>query len=128
MAVVGGLLLALGSILPWATATTGFGATFSRSGIEGGDGLITIVLGIGIALFASTMLRGDNLERWGITFVGAVVALVLLVIDYVSISDNIKANASDAVVASVGIGVWVAGIGALMAAGGALRSRPAGAP
>jgi hypothetical protein len=37
--VIGGALVAVGSVLPWATVTGGFGLSASRSGIEGGDGL-----------------------------------------------------------------------------------------
>lgn len=41
---VGGAVVAVGSLLPWISASSGF-ETVTRSGIEGGDGLVSIALG-----------------------------------------------------------------------------------
>ena len=40
---LGGLLIVLGSFLPWLTATAPFVGTISRNGMEGGDGIITLI-------------------------------------------------------------------------------------
>lgn len=122
----GGILVAAGSVMPWITATGGFGISVTRSGIEGGDGLITIVLGIGLALTGLAMVRGQNLRLWGASLLMSVVTLVLIAIDYVSLNDRIKTMAAEATIfASIGIGIWLVAAGGFIAAVASLAIRNA---
>lgn len=120
---IGGVLVVVGSVLPWVTATGAFGISVSRSGVEGGDGLLTIALGIGIGLLGLTMVRGRNLERWRVAFIASAVTLALIVLDYFVIQDRIDDLSDDSIFASVGLGVWIVGIGALIATYGSWRLR-----
>jgi len=43
--VAGGAVVAIGSFMPWASA---LGGLVSKSGIDGGDGWITLLLGLGV--------------------------------------------------------------------------------
>jgi hypothetical protein len=119
----GGALIAAGSVLPWVTATGAFGISISRSGVEGGDGLITIGLGIGIGLLGLSMVRGRNLSRWKLAFVASVVTLILIAIDYSVIQGRIDDLADDSIFATIGLGVWVVGIGAVIASLASWRLR-----
>lgn len=122
--VAGGVLVAVGSVLPWITAIGGFGITVSRSGVEGGDGLITVILGVAIGLFGLTMLRGRNLDRWRLAFLTSAATLVLIGFDYLLIEQRVKdVNRGDNVFASVGLGIWTVGIGALIATYSSWRIR-----
>lgn len=73
--VAGGLAI-VGSFLPWITATAAFVGTISRSGIDGGgDGLLTIVLGIVVGLFGIARLArsgSDQVARAGTAICGLV--------------------------------------------------------
>lgn len=58
MILIGAGLTALGSFLPWLTATAPFVGTISTSGLDqGGDGVITLVLGIVLALTGFALLQ-----------------------------------------------------------------------
>src|SRR5205823_1570587 len=49
--LLGALGLAVGSFLPWLTATAPFVGTISRSGLDGGgDGILTLIAGIVVGL------------------------------------------------------------------------------
>lgn len=122
--LLGGAIVAVGSVLPWVTAIGGFGVTVSRSGVEGGDGLITIGLGILIALLALTMIRGENLARWRGALILSAAAAALMVVDYFIIEGRIRdINRGQTVFASIGLGVWVTGIGAAIALIASVRIR-----
>jgi hypothetical protein len=124
--VAGGALVAVGSILPWVTAVGGFGISVSRSGIEGGDGLLTIVLGIGIALLGLTMARGEYLSRATVTLIASIVALAVVALDYLDITKRITDASSDGVYGSVGVGLWIVGVGAVIGAYSSFRTRSSG--
>jgi len=115
--VVGGALMGLGSILPWATATGPFGLSISKSGIEGGDGLITIVLGIAIAIIGLGMVRGATEVQRVLAIVGSLVALAVVALNYSDIESRLSdlGNSGSLVYGSVGIGIWLIGIGSVVA-------------
>ncbi len=59
--LVAGVLAVVGSFLPWITATAAFVGTISRNGIDGGgDWVITIVLGLVIALMGVAILASPS--------------------------------------------------------------------
>jgi hypothetical protein len=61
MTLLGGVLIVLGSFLPWLTATAPLVGTMSRNGMEGGDGIITLILGVVTILIGVTQLTATNL-------------------------------------------------------------------
>lgn len=75
-AVVAGLLIMLGSVLPWATAHTFFGS-LSVAGTDG-DGKITLGLGLVIAALGVIYLTGNisrKVAMWGVAIIGAAAGL-----------------------------------------------------
>src|ERR1035437_7971732 len=122
--LAGGLAIIVGSLLPWATATAPFAGTVSRSGTDGGgDGIITIALGLVICLAGVSAVQRVRSGIASLAGVLAVVAGVLVVYEYSDASSRVQnvSAASDLVVASVGAGIWVMGLGAVVALVGALE-------
>ncbi len=89
----------VGSLGPWATATTIFG-TISASGTQG-DGQLTIIGGvlIGLGVFLSKPL---------LSVIFAVLTSVIAIYDIVNVSASIDDN--DAVGVSVGWGLWATAV------------------
>ena len=114
--VLGGAVAALGPLLPWATVIDETGFPVFRSGVDGADGFVAIVLGIGIALLGRTMARGDNSRRASTTLFASVLTLIFLVLDTYEITQT---------AAPAGGGILVAAVGALLAAASSLRIRSA---
>jgi hypothetical protein len=67
MALLGGVLIVLGSFLPWLTATAPLVGTISRNGMEGGDGIITLILGVVTILIGVTQTHRDQPADVGAT-------------------------------------------------------------
>lgn len=117
MAVLGGVLVLIGSALTWVTVDLGF-ATFSSTGLDTNDGKLTaaaalVMIAAGIA-FAFT--RG--LVRTVSGFVGlaaTVFASIVLINDYLDIRERIANTPADQAIATVGVGVWVSSIGCILA-------------
>jgi hypothetical protein len=112
--LLGGVLFAVGSFLPWATASSAF-ASASKSGMEGGDGMITVFLGIVIALLGLMRLQRPGLpgSRAAMVLLG-VIALGLAIFEGANISNRLAETTSAYVVTSVGIGIYVMGVGAVL--------------
>jgi hypothetical protein len=124
MAVVaGGILVGVGSLLPWATATTGFG-TISFAGTEG-DGRITIVLGALAGLLGFLQLeRATETLRLGAISAGLGAGVAGLY-DYANLESRLSSVTTDAVRASIGPGLYVVIIGAVVIVAGAWSLAPA---
>jgi hypothetical protein len=121
--LVAGVLAILGSFLPWITATAAFIGTITRNGIDGGgDGVFTIVLGIVIALMGIAILARSGSARTA--RVGTVICAVALgwvvSTDYGSVQGRVKDITSDTAIASVGMGLIVIGLAAVLAVVGAV--------
>jgi zinc-ribbon domain len=120
-----GFLVAAGSLLPWRTATLALVGTVNISGTDG-DGIITLVLGIVIAL------GGFAVASQGSSAIGALTALaaggLALWITYVSFQSTLEVvelvNSGGTGRASVGLGLWlvaIGSIGSIVGAGGSLE-------
>lgn len=122
--MAGGLLLCLGSFLPWVTANAPLVGSMSKSGMEGGDGIITLILGIGIAALGIGFLAGMKSSSAGplIVLIAAVAAAAVTVVDYNDVQGRVEdAQAvSDLVSASVGAGIWTLFVGSIVSALGSL--------
>lgn len=113
IAAAGGAATMLGAFLPWATlsdeglggALKALGQSVSVSGIDGGDGIIVLVLGaIGAAAAVGAFLGklGNKM-----VLVGAIclaLAALVSIIDFMDISGPV----------SVGIGLWLCLIGSVV--------------
>jgi hypothetical protein len=117
--IAGAALIAVGSLLPWASVSSAFG-TVSFAGTEG-DGRITLVLAALIGLGAALLWRRPG-PAWILrVIVGLLAAYVVYIAwnDMSNLSEE-TAEESDLVLTSVGAGLYLVLIGGLAALGGLL--------
>jgi hypothetical protein len=126
VALIAAALVAAGSFLPWITATAAFVGTITRSGLDGGgDGVVTLVAAVVIAiggLLLATRPGSPSLGRLA-TFAGGVLAGLILAADYSNISERVRSISSDVATASVGAGLYVIGLGAVLAVVAAIAAK-----
>jgi hypothetical protein len=116
--VLGGAVVILGSFLPWASVTTVFG-TIGRTGMEGGDGVITLLLGLSIVGCGITAATNPKFWWRVPVLLGAAVAAFAW-FEYRDIAAKLAALAPNPYVAmSTGAGIWVLHVGALVTVCGA---------
>jgi hypothetical protein len=129
LALVAGGLIALGSFLPWITATAALVGTLTRSGLDsGGDGLVTLGIGIGIAVAAIIALStsGAITAARVLAVLLGIGAVVVGVVDIGNVNDRIQAiTSSSSAIASVGMGLYAVVLGGVIAVIGGLIARPA---
>lgn len=120
-----GGLIAVGSFLPWMTATSII--SISRTGMDGGgDGIATLALGVVLILVAVGSFEGHGIGLLARTFtlLGGLGALGIAVFDGL----DVTRRSSDYVSVSLGWGLLVVGVGASLAlmeaVVGAPRPRP----
>lgn len=107
MVLGGGAALAIGSFLPWASA---FGQ--SVTGMDADDGVITLVLGLVLVALGYMMAMRET-QRW-MVIAALVVGLIAVVVALIDLFDVLGTEA-----VSVGIGLWIVVLGAIVAAAGA---------
>lgn len=121
--LIGGCLAVLGSFLPWISATAAFVGTISRSGLDGGgDGIITIGAGIIIALHGIALLIRKSGNARAVRASAVVFALVLgavAVLDINSVNERVATVNSSAALASLGMGLVLVGLAAVVTVIGA---------
>jgi len=116
--IAGGVLLVIGSLMTWISVDLGFQA-FSSTGTETAEGKMTLAAGI-VLIGVGALLVSRIWTHSSIAFVGAAAALfgaVVLVLEYMDVLDRIAAADGTGATATVGAGVWIAAIGALLALG-----------
>jgi hypothetical protein len=124
---LGGLLIVLGSFLPWLTATAPFVGTITRKGMEGGDGIITLILGVVTILIGVSQLTATQmpalLQRSSI--VTGVITGAVAIYDYVEVQRRIEdvKEQTELISASVGAGIWTLIVGAILAIVGGMVVR-----
>lgn len=126
--IVAGVLVIVGSFLPWISAHSGFG-TISRSGIEGGgDGLFTLIAGVGIAAIGASRFFGFAEPSGAVRFfpplIAGLIVIGLAVIDGIQLGERARSVASEFVIADIGEGLYVVGLGGVLSVLGALTGRP----
>ena len=120
MAVVAGGLMALGSFLPWISITTPLFSA-NRNGMEmGGDGIITLVLGIATALIGFAHLGYFEIPRFlqPSTIITGLICGFIFVVDYDELNNRIDRIAEESGrfgSANVGAGLWTIAVGAVLA-------------
>jgi hypothetical protein len=121
--IAGGALAILGSFLPWVTATAAFVGTIGRNGIDGGgDGMFTIIAGIIAALCGIALLARSG--RAIVARVGALICAAglgyIFIIDLGNVNERISSIDTDFATASVGAGLYVVGLAAVLLVAGGL--------
>lgn len=114
--VVGGGLMTLATVAPWATSK----GTFSQSGLDRGDGAITGLIGAGVVVLGAITLgrRGGHRIR-GATILLATSGLVI------GIAENEKVSSAIAPVsATAHIGIYLLVVGSALALVAAWPRRP----
>jgi hypothetical protein len=123
--VVAGALYAIGSALPWASITAPFVGTISKSGLEGGDGVVTLLIGIVLALVGLGHLTGSRAAGSKLaTVLLSVAALGMAAFEISTVSSRLADIDSDVGYASTGIGLWLMAVGGVLALLSALALAP----
>ncbi len=129
LALVGGCLMVLGSLFPWAQVVSVFG-TVTVNGTEG-DGKITIVLGLVVAVLGLLAIANRRAKLHILVPILGLVGGGIGLLDLLNASSKFESVASDGFVhPSIGIGLYLVilgGIATLVAAlfGATNRSVPA---
>ncbi|MDJ0954656.1 MAG: hypothetical protein QNJ81_13345 [Acidimicrobiia bacterium] len=115
-AVGGGVLLVVGSLITWISVDLGFQA-FSATGIETTEGKLTLAAGIVlIGLGLVQLWRALTPRLFGyLCALTALFGAVVLLFEYLDVLERIREADGTPATASVGLGVWIAAIGALLA-------------
>ena len=124
VAIGAAVLAVVAAFLPWITAATIFG-DLSRSGVDGGgDGIVTAILGVAVAIVTLTTRRHDGDRGAGVAIViCSLIIVAISVYDFFSVNDRINDIDRRYVDASVGIGLYLtiaAGVAGVVA--GVLRT------
>jgi hypothetical protein len=109
---LGGLLVAIGSFLPWITLSSII--SVSRSGLDGGgDGMVTLGIGVVLALVAAVNLGGAGVGSGSrlLALLGGFAAVVVAIIDGSDVANRVAGLSSAYAVGSIGMGIYVVGIG-----------------
>jgi hypothetical protein len=118
LALIGGVLMGLGALLPWESVNSQLVGLKSANGMQEGAGPIVLVAGIVVVLLAAFFLTGRIGRRSSIaTLVLSVVAVVFAFGNFsAGISDDIDRAKKAGVDASIGFGLIIAIVGCLLAA------------
>ncbi|MCZ7542306.1 MAG: hypothetical protein M5R40_01630 [Anaerolineae bacterium] len=121
--LLGAVALVVGSMLPWVTASTAF-MSVSRSGVPG-DGVITLIIGLIVGLGA-LIARAKPGKRLGLAYsIFGLIAGAIALLDMTNVGDVVaSANEDTLIYASVGIGLYVVAIGAVLVFVGGLMRWP----
>ena len=130
LAILAAVAIVAGSFLPWLSLPgvlnrdayqLGAGASFSI------DGLVLLLMAVVVALIGFVRLTNSEMPRWiqSSTIVPGIVAIIVCLNRYFPIASLVnKYHREGAMLASVGVGIWIAAFGGLLAivAGLILRS------
>lgn len=125
LGIIAGVATVIGALLPWAKVQTIFGS-ISVNGTEGGgDGIVTLVLGLLAALVMWGLARGTLLA----SALGALIVAIAAydIRDVSNRIDEINSDPDGLAKASVGVGLWItliAGVVLIVAGITAFANRP----
>ncbi|OFW65476.1 MAG: hypothetical protein A2Z12_09330 [Actinobacteria bacterium RBG_16_68_21] len=136
LTMLGGLLLVVGSFLSWATVSGSIGSALeeagekaSQTGTGGGDGWITLVIGLVLLVVGYLAFSGKGGVPTWLGWTAAVLGLAMAVFEYFSLSSD-ASDINDLIAqtgldgkASIGIGFWLVALGAVVAIVGVAMSR-----
>lgn len=115
LGIVGGGLISLGSVLPWASISSGLGSV-SVAGTEG-DGVASLIGGLVVAL-ASFVAYGGNRGMFATVAALGAAGVLFMGFELSNVLEAVEGAGSDFARASVGIGLWIGLAGALIATAG----------
>ena len=114
--LAGAGLLILGSFMTWISVDLGF-ASFSSTGTDNVEGKLTAAAGVAVVLVGATLTMGGAIGRLS-GWVGLGVAVfggIVLLLEYLDVRERIAETDPSQASATVGMGVWITGIGAIAA-------------
>lgn len=117
-AVAGGALLVIGSLMTWISVDLGFRA-FSSTGTETTEGKMTLAAGVVLVVLGLLLVRGIVAGR-AVNYLAAATAVfgaVVLLFEYLDVRARVAEADGTVATAAVGVGVWIAALGALLALG-----------
>lgn len=94
LAIVGGVLLAVGSFLAWASVSGG-GTSITAKGTDGSDGYITLVAGIIVVACGVLLLRGGKKVIAVIAIVAALIGGGVGLYDALTAKDRVLNDAAE---------------------------------
>jgi hypothetical protein len=113
VAGIGAGLLILGSFLAWVTLIAAFVGSVSVSGTDGGDGWISVCLGIAASLVVA--LAWNQKASLTLECLPGGAGLVLMIYEAIHISNKVATvNSSKYARAGIGAGIWVCLAGAII--------------
>lgn len=120
--ILGGGLMALGSFLPWITFSgawitfSGAGTFSSRSGLDRGDGVMTLVCGAVVGVIGGYIVSGRSVTTGirAVLWSALIVAAVVWGLDFAEIRGRVAAI-NWAFNEGLGSGVWVVAVGVVVA-------------
>ena len=122
--IVGGGLSALGSLLPWISFRTQDGTTFTRSGLDDGDGVITLVCGAVIGIIGGYVVGGGQITKGSliVLWMALITAGAVWFTNFFDIRDRIASiHWGPTHANSVGSGIWVMAVGLLVTLAGLVQ-------
>ena len=114
--LAGAALLILGSFMTWISVDLGF-ASFSSTGTDNIEGKLTAAAGAALVVVGLTLTMGGMVGRLS-GWVGLAVAGfggIVLLLEYLDVRERIAETDPSQASATVGMGVWITGIGAIAA-------------
>lgn len=117
LALVGaGIALIVAPFLPFISATVALAGNISRTGIEmvGPEAFILVVVGVLVAATGFQRASRKPMGR-GLPLLASLAASGLTAYYFIQINDRVQGVSSDAGVASIGTGLWLAVAGSVVA-------------
>jgi RNA polymerase subunit RPABC4/transcription elongation factor Spt4 len=130
LVIAGGMIAAVSTFMPWISASAILGLSIYRSAWQLGNGLsddgtgpLLLILSLLLACVGWSMLSGrvTRIRGKGVSFIFEVVLFALLILEYKSLTDFTNQVGTKYVVASVGFGYWICGVGTLVALVGSVK-------
>lgn len=119
--LLGGVMVAAGSFLPWMTASTALGGA-SRSGIDEGVGWVSLLLGCLMVIAGLANLRANSSRIWMWILGLPLFTLGAAAGEYSNLQGLISEVDPD--VFGIGMGLWLILVGAGIAAVSSFGLRP----
>jgi hypothetical protein len=88
--IVAGIVIAIGAFLPWATGTA-FGTSDSASGIDGWEGKVCLIAGVGIAIRSFLAMKQSRTRQIAAAvLIGGVIVTGVAVYTAVTVKDKLR--------------------------------------
>lgn len=130
MAILGGAVVVVASFLTWVSVELSGQGLIRASGIDQVEGRLTLAAGVVVIAAAVVLLLGGRIGRVMLV-VGVAAAMftaVVMLLELVDVQHRIADGIASGTDVSFGPGLWVTGVGAIIALIGFGRSltRPSG--